>query len=81
MYGMLIYLSECALDTFFSNRKEKHVKQLMCDELTFVDAINCIIMLDVCQHVRLKSPFLWLNLSVQCYCLPSRCMLILFTDL
>lgn len=48
---MLIYLSECALDTFFSNRKEKHVKQLMCDELTFVDAINCIIMLDVCQHV------------------------------
>lgn len=73
---MLIYLSECALDTFFSNRKEKHVKQLMCD-----DAINCIIMLDVCQHVRLKSPFLWLNLSVQCYCLPSRCMLILFTDL
>lgn len=43
---MLIYLSECALDTFFSNRKEKHVKQLMRDELTFVDAINCIIMLD-----------------------------------
>lgn len=37
---MLIYLSECALGTFFSNRKEKHVKQLMCDELTFVDAIN-----------------------------------------
>lgn len=79
---MLIYLSECALDTFFSNRKEKKsFIQLMCDELTFVDAINCIIMFDVCQHVRLKSPFLWLNLSVQCYCLPSRCMLILFTDL
>lgn len=25
---MLIYLSECALGTFFSNRKEKHVKQV-----------------------------------------------------